>query len=170
MKIKRKKDLVSPSLTLGLGPVFPPHGLLSLPLSLSTARPNLFPGPLPNQPASRAPLLSSAAADRAGPSPGTPTGGTQLSEPSPTSCPGRTRARVYTHLSVFSPRGVTPTSKTSACSPFQMVMQEKTQRFILVRAREGPTSSGGGSVCIILHLSACTGVNTSWYGWRDEVW
>ena len=24
-----------------------------------------------------------------------------------------------------------------------MVMQEKTQRFILVRAREGPTSSGG---------------------------
>jgi hypothetical protein len=47
-------------------------------------------------------------------------------------------------LSVFSPRGVTPTSKTSACSPFQMVMQGKTQRFILVRAREGPTSSGGG--------------------------
>jgi len=26
-------------------------------------------------------------------------------------------------LSVFSPRGVTPTSKTSACFPFQMVMQ-----------------------------------------------
>jgi len=46
-------------------------------------------------------------------------------------------------LSVFSPRGVTPTSKTSAWSPFQMVMQEKTQRFILVRAREGPTSNGG---------------------------
>jgi len=45
-------------------------------------------------------------------------------------------------LSVFSPRGVTPTSETSACPPFQMVMQEKTQRFILVRAREGPTSSG----------------------------
>jgi len=47
-------------------------------------------------------------------------------------------------LSVFSPRGVTPTRKTSACSLFQMVMQEKTQRFILVRAREGPMSSGGG--------------------------
>jgi len=46
-------------------------------------------------------------------------------------------------LSVFSPWGVTPTSKTSACSPFQMVMHEKTQRFILVRARESPTSSGG---------------------------
>ena len=30
-------------------------------------------------------------------------------------------------LSVFSSRGVTPTSKTSACSPSQMVMQEKTQ-------------------------------------------
>jgi len=42
------------------------------------------------------------------------------------------------------PPGVTPTSKTSACSPFQMVMQEKTQRFILVWVREGPTSSGGG--------------------------
>jgi len=63
-------------------------------------------------------------------------------------------------LSVFSPQGVTPTSKTSTCSPSQMVMQEKTQRFILVWAREGPTSSRG-SVCIILHLSACTGVNTS---------
>ena len=37
----------------------------------------------------------------------------------------------------------------------------KTQRFILVRAREGPTSSGGrGMFSIILHLSACTGVNT----------
>ena len=32
----------------------------------------------------------------------------------------------------------------------------KTQRFILVRARECPTSSGG-DVSIILHLSACTG-------------
>jgi len=31
-----------------------------------------------------------------------------------------------------------------ACSLFQMVMQEKTQRFILVRVREGPTSSEGG--------------------------
>ena len=46
-----------------------------------------------------------------------------------------------------------------------MVMQEKTQRFILVRAGEGPTSSGGGAkVSIILPLSACTGVNTG------EVW
>ena len=42
------------------------------------------------------------------------------------------------------PLVITPMSKTSACSPFQMVMQEKTQRFILVRAREGPTSSAGG--------------------------
>ena len=30
---------------------------------------------------------------------------------------------VARQLSVFSPRGVTPTSKTSACSPSQMVMQ-----------------------------------------------
>ena len=35
-----------------------------------------------------------------------------------------------------------------------------TQRLILVRAIESPTSSGGDS-CIILNLSACTGVNTS---------
>jgi len=56
-------------------------------------------------------------------------------------------------LSVFSPWGVTPTSKTSACSPSQMVMQEKTQRLILVRAREGPTSSGGGGEKFLL---SCT--------------
>jgi len=31
--------------------------------------------------------------------------------------------------------------------------------FILVWARESPTSSGGGGVCIILHLCACTRVN-----------
>jgi len=30
-----------------------------------------------------------------------------------------------------------------ACFLSQMVMQKDTQRFILVRAREGPTSSGG---------------------------
>jgi len=69
-------------------------------------------------------------------------------------------------VSVFSTQGVTPTSKTSACSPFQRVMQEKTQRFILVRAREGPTSSGRESVCIILHLSASIGVNTG-VGWME---
>ena len=39
-----------------------------------------------------------------------------------------------------------------------------TQRFILVRSREGLTSSGGGRLCIILHLSACTWVNTSGCG------
>ena len=39
-----------------------------------------------------------------------------------------------------------------------------TQRFILVWVREGPTSSGGERLCIILHLSACTGVNTSGCG------
>jgi len=76
-------------------------------------------------------------------------------------------------MSVFSPRGVTPMTKTCVRAPlFSDGDARKTQRFILVRAGEGPTSSGGGSVCIILHLSACTGVNTSWYGSRDEdeVW
>ena len=39
-----------------------------------------------------------------------------------------------------------------------------TQRFILVQAKEGPTSSGWERTCIISHLSACTGVNTSEWG------
>jgi len=52
--------------------------------------------------------------------------------------------------------------KLVCVSPFLDGDARKTQRFILVRAREGPTSSGG-DVSIILHLSACTGANTSWY-------
>jgi hypothetical protein len=34
-------------------------------------------------------------------------------------------------------------------------VQEEHKRFILVRAEECPTSSGGGESCIILHRSAC---------------
>jgi len=33
-----------------------------------------------------------------------------------------------------------------------------------------PYAQRGGSVCIISHLSACKGVNTSLCGWKDEVW
>ena len=46
-------------------------------------------------------------------------------------------------VGVFPP-GVTPTSKTCVRAPFSRWWCKKTQRFILVRAREGPTSSGGG--------------------------
>jgi len=74
-------------------------------------------------------------------------------------------------LSAFSPRGVTPTSKTSACSPFQMVMQEKTQRFILVQAIEGPTSSGGER-CFYYLAPKCLyrGEYKSVWMDEDEVW
>ena len=42
------------------------------------------------------------------------------------------------------PRGVTPTSKTCVRVPFPDGDARKDTRFILVRAREGPTSSRGG--------------------------
>jgi hypothetical protein len=35
-------------------------------------------------------------------------------------------------------------------------VQEEHKRFILVRAKECPTFSGGGESCIILHRSACS--------------
>jgi hypothetical protein len=35
-------------------------------------------------------------------------------------------------------------------------VQEEHKRFILVRAKECPTSSGGGESCIILYQSACS--------------
>jgi hypothetical protein len=35
-------------------------------------------------------------------------------------------------------------------------VQEEHKRFILVHAKECPTSSGGGESCIILHRSACS--------------
>jgi hypothetical protein len=35
-------------------------------------------------------------------------------------------------------------------------VQEEHKRFILVQAKECPTSSGGGESCIILHRSACS--------------
>jgi len=57
--------------------------------------------------------------------------------------------------------------------PFPDGDARKTQRFILVRARDRDevwilSMSSGGDVSIILHLSACTGVNTSRYcGWIE---
>jgi len=56
-------------------------------------------------------------------------------------------------------QGVTPMSEFMCVFSFPDGDAIWTQGFILVLAREGPTSSGG-RVCIILHLSACTGVNT----------
>ena len=56
-------------------------------------------------------------------------------------------------LSVFRPGGSSTGNEfTRACALIQMVMQTDT-RFILVRAKECPTSSGGGKTCI-----ACTEV------------
>ena len=46
-------------------------------------------------------------------------------------------------LSVFGPRGVTPTSEFICVLPFLDGDARMTQRFILVRAREGPTSNRG---------------------------
>jgi len=50
---------------------------------------------------------------------------------------------VVCQLSVFYPRGVTPTSKLVCVFPLPDGDARKTQRFILVRVGEGPTSSGG---------------------------
>jgi hypothetical protein len=53
---------------------------------------------------------------------------------------------------VFRPKD--PNQVNLCCVPWsRWVMQEDT-RFILVRAREGPTSSEGDETYIILHLGA----------------
>jgi len=72
-------------------------------------------------------------------------------------------------LSVFSPRGVTPTSKFICVLPFHMVMQEDTKIYPGSRERR-PYVQRGRRIYIILHLSACTRVNTSVYelGWSME--
>ena len=56
-------------------------------------------------------------------------------------------------LSVFSPRGVTPTSKFVCALPFPMVMQENTKIYPGSGKRR-PYVQRGREVCIILHLSA----------------
>ena len=63
-------------------------------------------------------------------------------------------------LSVFSPRGSHQRVNLYACSLSQMVMQEDTKVYPGSGKRR-PYLQRGREVCIILHLSACTGVNTS---------
>jgi len=57
-------------------------------------------------------------------------------------------------LSVFSPQGVTQMSKLVCVFPLPDGDARKTQR--------RPYVQRGGMFSIILHLSACTGANTSW--------
>ena len=63
-------------------------------------------------------------------------------------------------LSVFSPRGSHQRVNLYACSLSQMVMQEDTEIYPGSGKRR-PYVQRGRELRIILHLSACTGVNTS---------
>ena len=65
-------------------------------------------------------------------------------------------------LSVFSPRGSHQRVNLCACSLSQMVMQEDTKIYPGSGKRR-PYVQWGREVCIILHLSACTGANTRVY-------
>ena len=68
-------------------------------------------------------------------------------------------------LSAFSPRGVTPTSKFVCVLPF-LDGDAKRHKDLSWFGQEKALRPVGGRVCIILHLSACTGVNTS-VGWME---
>jgi hypothetical protein len=64
-------------------------------------------------------------------------------------------------LSVFSPGGGSHQRvNLYACSLSRMVMQEDTEIYPGSGKRK-PYVQRGERVCIILHLSACTGANTS---------
>ena len=63
-------------------------------------------------------------------------------------------------LSVFSPRGAHQRVNLCVCSLSQMVMQEDTKIYP-GSGKRTPYVQWGREVCIILHLSAYTGVNTS---------
>ena len=63
-------------------------------------------------------------------------------------------------LSVFSPGGSHQRVNLYACSLSRMVMQEDTEIYPGSGKRR-PYVQRGERVCIILHLSACTGANTS---------
>jgi len=69
----------------------------------------------------------------------------------------------------FPPGGSHQLVNLYACSPFQMVMQ-KDKKIYPGSGKRKPYVQWGRRVCIILHLSACTGVNTSAYelGWSME--
>jgi hypothetical protein len=64
-------------------------------------------------------------------------------------------------LSVFSPRGVTPTSEFVCVLPFPDGDAKRHTKIYPGSGKRRPYVQWGGRVCIILHLSACTGVNTS---------
>jgi len=64
-------------------------------------------------------------------------------------------------LSVFSPRGVTPTSKFVCVLPFPDGDARKDTKIYPGLGKRRPYVQRGRRVCIISHLSACTGVNTS---------
>jgi len=63
-------------------------------------------------------------------------------------------------LWVFSPQGVTPTSKFVCVLPFLDGDAKKHKDLSWFR-QEKALHPAGGRVCIILHLGACTGANTS---------
>jgi len=64
-------------------------------------------------------------------------------------------------LSVFSPRGVTPTSEFVFVLPFPDGDAKRHTKICPGSCKRRPYVQRGERVCIILHLSACTGVNTS---------
>jgi len=64
-------------------------------------------------------------------------------------------------LSVFSPRGVTPASKFVCVLPFPDGDAKRHKNLSWFGQEKALRPAGGGRICIILHLSACTGVNTS---------
>ena len=68
-------------------------------------------------------------------------------------------------LLVFPPRGVTPTSKFVCVLPFPDG-DAKRHKDLSWFGQEKALRPAGGRVCISLHLSACTGVNTS-VGWME---
>ena len=71
-------------------------------------------------------------------------------------------------LSVFSPRGVTPTSEFVRVLPFPDGDAKRHTKIYPGSGKRRPNVQRGERLCIILHLSACTGVNTS-VVWSMEV-
>jgi hypothetical protein len=57
---------------------------------------------------------------------------------------------------VYEMAVLAPVSNMCLCVGDSDGVQEEHKRFILVKAEECPTSSGGRESCIILHRSACS--------------
>jgi len=64
-------------------------------------------------------------------------------------------------LSVFSPRGVTPTSEFVCILPFPDGDAKRHTKIYPGSGKRRLYVQRGERVCIILHLISCTGVNTS---------